>query len=337
MAKQPTNEEPGRQAQELEKAALKSRMWQENTGEFSAAAEQSIDGIMTYDMEKNITYVNQAYAAMHGHSAEEMIGMKAEDFHDLRTKKHTDENNVASNQVVTQGLWLGELGHIRKDGTPFPTYHSVTLLKDNDGRPKGVLEICRDITHQKLEHQAVQESEEKYRTLFEKANEAILIADPETGRILDANKQAERLFGRQRQEITLMHQVELHPLHQAEYYRDVFREHVQRGQGLEEKGEILGKDGSIIPVSINTSVISILGKQVVQCLFRDLTEEQRLSELKDKLEKNELIYRAKGILMDRYNISEEESLERLQKESRNQRKKIKEIAQAVISSRPILD
>ena len=89
MAKRPTNEELGRQTQELERDALKSRIWQENTGEFSAAAEQSFDGIMTSDMEKNVTYVNQAYAAMHGYSADEMIGMKVEAFHDLRTKKHT--------------------------------------------------------------------------------------------------------------------------------------------------------------------------------------------------------------------------------------------------------
>ena len=62
----------------------------------------------------------------------------------------------------------------------------------------------------------------------------------------------------------------------------------------------------------------------------------RFSELKDRLEKNELIYRAKAILMDRYNIIEKEALERLQKESQNQRKKMKEIAQAVITSRSIL-
>ena len=59
--------------------------------------------------------------------------------------------------------------------------------------------------------------------------------------------------------------------------------------------------------------------------------------MEEKLESSKLIYTAKGILMDRYDISEKESLERLQKESRNQRKKIKEIAQAIISSRSILD
>jgi PAS domain-containing protein len=66
-------------------------------------------------------------------------------------------------------------------------------------------------------------------------------------------------------------------------------------------------------------------------------KDERLSKLEEKLESHKLIYTAKGILMDRYNLSEKASLERLQKESRNQRKKMKEIAQAVISSRSVLD
>lgn len=272
MTKQPTSEEPGRQAQELEKDTLKSRIWLENRGKFSAAAEQSIDGIMISDMEKNITYVNQAYATMHGYSAEEMIGMKAEYFHDLRTEKHKEKNNVASNQVVTQGSWLGELEHIRKDGTPFPTYHSLTLLKDKDGRPEGVVAVCRDVTQYRRAEKEIRE----LSSAIENATDGIAICNPE-GRFTYVNKVYAEMYGYAPDEMIGMHVVDLHK------------------------------------------------------------EEERLSELEEKLENNKLIYTAKGILMDRYNISEKESLERLQKESRNQRKKMKEIAQAVISSRSILD
>ncbi len=49
-----------------------------------------------------------------------------------------------------------------------------------------------------------------------------------------------------------------------------------------------------------------------------------------------MIEKAKKILMDRHKIGEKEAMRRLQKESRRQRKKIKEIAQAVISSELIL-
>jgi len=50
------------------------------------------------------------------------------------------------NQIKTQGSWMGEIGHIRKDGTSFPTYMSVTLLSGDDGKPTGILAVARDIT-----------------------------------------------------------------------------------------------------------------------------------------------------------------------------------------------
>jgi PAS domain S-box-containing protein len=272
VTKQLTNEESDRQTQELEKNTLKTRMWQENRGEFRAAAEQSTDGMMTSEMEKNISYVNRVYALMHGYSAEEMIGMKAEDLHDLRAKKNMGKNNVTGDQVVTQGSWLGESEHTRKDGIPFPTYHSVTLLKDNDGKSKGAVTACRN----SIEHKRAEKEIGKLTSAIENAIDGIAICNPE-GRFIYVNKVYAEMHGYAPNEMIGMHVVELHK------------------------------------------------------------EEERLSELEEKLENNKLICTAKGILMDRYNISEKESLERLQKESRNQRKKMKEIAQAVISSRSILD
>jgi PAS domain S-box-containing protein len=272
MTKQSTNEEPGRQAQELENDTLKSRMWQENRGKSRTAAEQSIDGIMTSDMEKNISYVNQAYAAIEGYSAEKMIRMKTEDLHDLRTEKNMGKNNVTSDQVVTQGSWLGELERIRKDGIPFPTYHFVTLLKDNDRRSKGAVTVHEDST----EHKRAEKEIGKLTSAIENAIDGIAICNPE-GRFIYVNRVYAEMHGYVPNEMIGMHVVDLHK------------------------------------------------------------EEERLSELEEKLENNKLICTAKGILMDRYNISEKESFERLQKESRNQRKKMKEIAQAIISSRSILD
>ncbi len=59
--------------------------------------------------------------------------------------------------------------------------------------------------------------------------------------------------------------------------------------------------------------------------------------LKNEIETKKLIEKAKRILIDRHKIGEKEGTRRLQKECRRQRKKIKEIAQSVISSELILD
>ncbi len=75
---------------------------------------------------------------------------------------------------------------------------------------------------------------------------------------------------------------------------------------------------------------------VIQGLFKNISNGKIILDLKKEIATKKLIEKAKGILMDRHKIGEKEAMRRLQKEGRRQRKKIKEIAQAVISSELIL-
>ncbi len=205
-----------------------------------------------------------------------------------------------------------------------------------DGKFNGSVAVIRDISTYKQLELSLRESEEKYRTLFDNTNETILIADTKTGIILNANKQAEKLFGRPRDEIIGTHQTDLHPPRKAEYYKAKFRENIEKGGIFDIEAEVIKKDGSIVPVIISTRVINLGGEEVIQGLFKDISTEKMVLEFKKEMIKRRLVEQAKGILMDRYKISDKEAKRRLQKESRGQRKKITEIAQAVISSELIL-
>jgi len=205
-----------------------------------------------------------------------------------------------------------------------------------DGKFNGSVAVVRDISIYKELELSLRESEEKYRTLFDNTNEAICIADIKTGIILNANKQAENLFGRPREEIIGKHQTVLHPPRMSEYYRAKFRNHVKKGGYFDLEAEVIKKDGSIVPVIISARVINLRGNEVIQALFKDISNEKMVLELKKELMAKKLVEQAKGILMDRYKISEKEAKRRLQKESRGQRKKITEIAQSIISSELIL-
>jgi PAS domain S-box-containing protein len=118
---------------------------EEQIKKLSSAVEQSIDGVAISDLETRLLYVNDAYARMHGYTPEEMRGMKIVDVY---TNK-SDEYDRTINQRNTKGSFTGEVEHVRKDGTTFPAYLSVTLLKDDKEEAVGSIAICRDMTQYK--------------------------------------------------------------------------------------------------------------------------------------------------------------------------------------------
>ena len=119
---------------------------EEQIQKLSLAIEQSIDGVAISDIETRLLYVNDSYARMHGYTPEEMEGMKVVD---LYTNNKKDESVRTVNQRNTQGSFTGEAEHVRKDGSTFPAYLSVTMLKDDKGDSIGGIAICRDMTEYK--------------------------------------------------------------------------------------------------------------------------------------------------------------------------------------------
>jgi PAS domain S-box-containing protein len=120
-----------------------------------------------------------------------------------------------------------------------------------------------------------------YRTLFENAPDGILLVD-EGGRVLEANREAARLFGYARDELEGMQVERLvppevrseHHAHRESYARDPRPRPM--GIGMELAG--LRKDGSRVPVEISLSPLPTEGPLVVITVVRDLTERRRLRD-----------------------------------------------------------
>ncbi|OGI19720.1 MAG: hypothetical protein A3B68_05010 [Candidatus Melainabacteria bacterium RIFCSPHIGHO2_02_FULL_34_12] len=117
----------------------------------------------------------------------------------------------------------------------------------------------------------IKSSEEMYKKLIDNANDAIFLADAETGIIIDANKKAENLIGLPLEKIIGLHQSALHPKEEAEKYKKMFSEDVERGHGITpHEIFICNNEGRNIPVEISASVLEIKDKKVIQGIFRDL-------------------------------------------------------------------
>jgi PAS domain S-box-containing protein len=116
---------------------------QQRVRTLSSAVEQSIDGVALADLKFRLLYVNEAFARMHGYRPEDMVGLPMAKLCDrAQMEKHEDRIR----QIQQLGSWQGEGSHIRKDGTSFGVYVSVTSVKGEQGEPVGILSILRDIT-----------------------------------------------------------------------------------------------------------------------------------------------------------------------------------------------
>jgi len=114
---------------------------------------------------------------------------------------------------------------------------------------------------------------------METANDAIFIAETETGIIIDANKKAEELLGVPIEEIIGLHQEQLHTKEDRDYFRKIFRDQAQLESGF-TTGDlyVCHKNGHKIPIEISTSVTEISGKKVMQGIFRDITERRKVQD-----------------------------------------------------------
>jgi PAS domain S-box-containing protein len=124
----------------------------------------------------------------------------------------------------------------------------------------------------------VRVAQEKYHHLFETASDAILLADTQTGVILDANQKAEELWAMPRHQLLGMHQKDLHPDDAGNKYEERFAQ-AARGQRLEvEDMYVKRADDSTVPVVISASITEVNGQRVLQGIFHDISERQQMEE-----------------------------------------------------------
>ena len=147
-----------------------------------------------------------------------------------------------------------------------------------------LLAIVREISERKRAELALRESEERYRELFENANDIVYTHDF-SGRFTSLNKAGERITGYTREEALNMSAIDA----TAPEYQALAREMVQRkleGEPITRyELEVIAKDGRRIPIEVSTRTIYKEGVPVgIQGIARDITERRRAEEERRHLE-----------------------------------------------------
>lgn len=150
-----------------------------------------------------------------------------------------------------------------------------------------LLSIINQVSGRIRAEEALRESEERYRALFEQAADSIVIVDLNKGKILEFNNKACETLGYTRQEFEGMKISDIDTVESNEEVTEHLKL-IRKGVSGIFETKMRKKEGEILDMQVSTEVISTAGRKVIQGIWRDITDEKRAkAELKkahDQLE-----------------------------------------------------
>ena len=158
-------------------------------------------------------------------------------------------------------------------------------VRDEKGSLTGVVEIVTDITQRRRAEEALRQSEQKYRELFENANDIIFILDFD-GKILSCNAAAAKTYGYELEQMSGLNIENL--LHHD--YLPIVRQLIRKrldNEDVQNPQEFLTytKNGETVWVEVNARIMKENGRQVsVHGIARNITERKKMEEALKKRE-----------------------------------------------------
>ncbi|MGE3152731.1 MAG: PAS domain S-box protein [Nitrospiraceae bacterium] len=166
---------------------------------------------------------------------------------------------------------------LRHDGSRDWVRWEIRPWYGEEGVVAGLVMYTEVLTEQRRAQEALRESEERCRCLFESAPDALLVVSYE-GVILDVNPAALKLYGYSREEL-----LGLSCRHIIHADSDAHVEHAAaasaEGRAFESEGVGQRQDGTLIPVEVRTLPFRYRGEPVMLSAVRDITERKRTEQL----------------------------------------------------------
>jgi two-component system, cell cycle sensor histidine kinase and response regulator CckA len=278
-----------RQTASSEKELRESRQLLMNAIDFAPI------GMVMVEPGGNFFRVNHAFAEMTGYPEEELLKMSFQDV------THPDDYDIGTE--ITDSLIRGETGrsglekkYVKKDGSIINAGLTTTLLKDKDGNPLYFFSQVQDITARKQAEEALQESEEKYRSMMEAMDDPVYICSSDL-RIMYMNPAMIRLIGRDAAGDSC-HKA-IHGL--DEKCPACVQKNVMNGETIKRE-TILKKDGKTYHVS-NSPIFHTDGSVSKLTIFRDVSELKKIEAQLRQAQKLESVGRLAGGVAHDYNNS----------------------------------
>ena len=263
----------------------------ESEEKYRLIAENMDDVIAILDMNLRFTYISPSITRLRGYTVEEAMQHPIENVltpESLRLayQVFAEEMQEEAKGTIPPGrVRKLELEEHRKDGSTLCVDINISFLRDKDGKATGVFTVARDITDRKRMEKSLQESEEKYRNLFENATEAIFVIQDYN--VVFHNPRTMMITGYSGEEIVQRPFIDF--LHPDE--RNIIVDRYMRLMKGEDVSQtypfrLIQKDGGFLWFEGSAVIIEWKGKPATLNFLTDITERKLAEEVLQESEAN---------------------------------------------------
>jgi PAS domain S-box-containing protein len=249
---------------------------------FHALIEHGRDNISLLAADGTLLWESPSADSTLGYAPNQFVG------HNIFELMHPDDQAWTSNmyaQVVQSpgNIQEGVFRLLHANGMWRWIECSATNLL-NEPSVQAIVLNYRDITVRKRAEEALRESEERYRTLFQQASDGIFYLSTK-GEVLAVNESFARMHGYSVEEMQGMSLQDLDTPKNVQQIPERMRR-IMAGEVIEFEAEHYHKDGHIFPLAVSTALIAVGGESIIQAFHRDITErrhaEQALMDSEEK-------------------------------------------------------
>jgi two-component system, cell cycle sensor histidine kinase and response regulator CckA len=251
----------------------------ESEGRYRSLFEQSPIGIYRTTPGGRILLANPRLLEMLGYtSLEELLARNLEESGfepDYPRQQFKDAVERAGAMRGFEAIW------VTKDGQRLSVRENAQAIRGADGKTLYYDGSVEDVTKERQAQEALHRSEANYRHLFENATDAIVVFEPETETVLDANPKACELYGYQRGELlgTSLKRLTFDVPRGERRVAELLRE----GSLKEFETIHVRRGGTPIQVQVNASVVDFGGARAILSTHRDITEQKLAEEERRRL------------------------------------------------------
>jgi PAS domain S-box-containing protein len=261
--------------EQYEKLAQSERLIRESEAKYRELVENANSIILKWDKTGKITVFNEFAQRFFGYARDEIIGKSVMGTIVPATESGSDRDlSLMIDDIIRHpgDHGFNENENITHDGKRVWIRWQNKILWDEEGQFDGLMSIGTDLTEHKRAELALQESEKRYRDMFQLNKAVMLIINPETGSITDANSAASDYYGYNHEEFSRLVIMDINIANPAITMKNI-------SQAAEDQGTVFTlqhrkKNGEIRDVDIFSAPIILGGRRMLHSIVHDVTERK---------------------------------------------------------------